>query len=138
MPLVMQRSGRLLYLLGGHLFLGIALAGAVLPLLPSTPFLLLAAACYLRSSEERYRWLTEHPVMGPMIRDIRERRGLTPQSRVVLVTLVWTWALSVGWRFDALKRPWLGVALLVVAGGGTLLLLRWRARTAPTALPDEA
>lgn len=119
----MQRPRRLFFLAAGHLFLGIALAGIVLPI-PSTPFLLLAAACYLRGSEERHRWLIEHPVMGPMIRDIQERRGLTLRSRIVLLTLVWVWAGSVAWRVDALSRPGIALALLTAALVGTGLV--WR------------
>jgi len=103
----------------GHVCLGIALAGIVLPV-PSTPFLLAAAACYLRGSEKHHRWLMDHPVMGPMIREVRAPGGPSATTRAVLCLGGIAWLVSIGWRLDALDRPWL---LSLLAGAGVLACL---------------
>ena len=62
-------------ILVGSLSIGLAFLGIFLPLLPTTPFLLLAAACYLRSSDRFYHWLIYHKWFGNYIRNYREGRG---------------------------------------------------------------
>jgi hypothetical protein len=73
---------------GGFACLGLAAAGAVLPILPTTPFLLLAAACFARSSPRFHRWLLEHPLFGPPIRDWQEHRSIRPRIKAFALTLL--------------------------------------------------
>lgn len=80
---------RWLLLLGGTLSLGIGAPGTVVPGLPTTPFVLLAAACYLRSSERLYRWLITNRVFGPVLETWRTHRGMTLRAKLVTLTLVW-------------------------------------------------
>ncbi|WP_128255056.1 YbaN family protein [Falsirhodobacter deserti] len=68
---------RLLWGIGGGLALILATVGAVLPLLPTTPFLLLAAFCLSRSSDRWHRWLLNHGWLGPPIHDWRTRRAVS-------------------------------------------------------------
>ncbi|MFY7950897.1 MAG: YbaN family protein [Armatimonadaceae bacterium] len=133
----MTRAQRWLLLAAGHTCVGIALAGAVLPLVPSTPFLLLAAACYVRSSEERYRWLTEHPVMGAMIRDFRGGNGIGWRTRITLIVLTWTWAASIAWRTKAWQNTKIGIPLAVFALVMTVILCLFR-RPKPTSNRSES
>ena len=56
--------------------------GVVVPLLPTTPFLLLAAACFMRSSDRLYRWLTRNRLLGDYIRNYREHRAMTWRANV--------------------------------------------------------
>ncbi|WP_051216124.1 YbaN family protein [Ferrimonas futtsuensis] len=73
----------------GTLCAGLGLVGMFLPLLPTVPFLLLAAACFSRSSARMQAWLFNHRLLGPVIRNYLERRGLT--LRQLLGSLVSIW-----------------------------------------------
>lgn len=67
---------RALWLICGLTSVGLALVGAVLPLVPTVPFLLLAAFCFARSSERLHAWLLDHPRFGPPIADWTERGAI--------------------------------------------------------------
>ncbi|HYE75937.1 MAG TPA: YbaN family protein [Blastocatellia bacterium] len=83
------------YLISGFTLVGLGIAGAILPLLPTTPFLLLAAYCFARSSERWHEWLLNHRIFGSYIRAFRERRGLTKaQKSRIAVTVTLTLAIS--------------------------------------------
>jgi uncharacterized membrane protein YbaN (DUF454 family) len=91
----LARSGvaRFWLLAAGHLSVGLAVLGAFLPLLPTTPFLLLATACYMRGSARFYNWLLNRPTFGPMIRNWREHRAVAPRHKALAILFI---LLSVG------------------------------------------
>lgn len=70
-----------LWLAGGVTALALGAVGVVLPLLPTVPFLLLAAFCFARSSERLHRWLLDHPAFGPPIRDWEERGAVGRKAK---------------------------------------------------------
>lgn len=81
---------RLLWLLGGLLALALGVLGVFLPVLPTTPFVLLAAWCFSRGSTRCEAWLLNHRLFGPMVRDWRERRAVplrAKQLATVMMTL---------------------------------------------------
>ena len=84
----MNRALRAAYLAAGFLFVGIGLLGLVLPVLPTTPFILLAAACFARSSERFYRWLLEHRAFGPLVREWREHRSIPHRVKLVAIAMM--------------------------------------------------
>lgn len=91
-----RRGLRLLFLALGAMFVALGVAGIFLPLLPTTPFLLLAAACFARSSERFYRWLLDHPVLGTTVRAWREHRSLPRRTKwVAILTMAGTLSLSI-------------------------------------------
>ena len=98
----------------GFVFLGIALLGVVLPLLPTTPFVLLATACFARSSEKWHQWMLQSATFGPMIRNWEERRCIS--CRVKLIAIVSMLAVG-GYSI------WLGVesTLARLLGGGLII-----------------
>ena len=80
----------------GTLFLLLGIVGAFLPILPTTPFLLLATACYARSSHRFYNWLMNHPVFGPLIVEWRTYHSIPWRIKLVAVaTMVITFSSSI-------------------------------------------
>ena len=97
----------------GTLSVGLGVLGIFLPLLPTTVFLLLAAACYARSSDRFYLWLINHRWLGSYIRNHYEGRGMRRRDKVV--TLIALWAgigVTAIWSVDAI---WLRVVLVGIA-----------------------
>ena len=80
----------------GTLSLLLGIAGVFLPILPTTPFLLLATACYARSSRRFYNWLLNHPAFGPLIVEWRTYRSIPLRvKRVAVATMVLTFGSSI-------------------------------------------
>lgn len=76
------------FLLAGCLCVGLGILGVLLPIVPTTPFLLLAAACYARSSERFYVWLLTNRIFGSYIRDWRDNRGLSLPVKVWVISVL--------------------------------------------------
>ena len=95
--------------------LGLGAAGIFLPLLPTTPFLLLAAACFLRSSDRLYRWLITHKRFGRTIQQYREHRAIPRLTKVTTLLLLWGTLAFSAWA--VLESAW-GRLLLLVIGIG--------------------
>src|SRR3972149_3980049 len=84
-----NRVVRALLIVAGTISLVFAAIGLVLPLLPTTPLLLLALACSCRSSERLYMWLINNRWFGEYIRNYREGRGVPLKTKVLAVTILW-------------------------------------------------
>jgi uncharacterized membrane protein YbaN (DUF454 family) len=107
------------YFLAGWLCLGLGLAGVVLPILPSTPFVLLAAACFARSSERFHRWLLEHRSFGPLVREWEQHRSIPYRTKLYAIALM---SVTLAVSIVLFVRPaWLQVALAAFG----LLLAAW-------------
>lgn len=107
---------RRLYLAAGVLFTGLGAIGAVLPIVPTVPFLLVAAFCFARSNPVWERKILDHPTWGPQIIDWRERRAISRPTKVVSIATI---AAGVGFTWITLGFPWvwISVAVLVIIGG---------------------
>ena len=108
----------------GSLSLALAIAGMFLPVLPTTPFLLLSAACYMKSSPELYRRLMSHPRLGPYIRNFNENKAIPLRVKIVSVTLLWMTLLYC--TFCVAETLWLKIVFLSVAAGVTIHILSYR------------
>ena len=116
-----------LLLSAGILAVGLGVVGAFVPLLPTTPFLLLAAACFARSSDRHYEWLLNHRWMGAYVRNYREHRATTRRVKVVTMALLWG---SIGYAAIAVADGWVvRTLLLTVAVGVTIHVLSLRVVT---------
>ena len=74
---------RILWLWMGHFFLGMGFIGLFLPILPTTPFILLASACYSRGSAKFETWLNQHKLFGPALRDWRSQKVIRPRAKII-------------------------------------------------------
>ena len=88
-------ASRRLWVIAGGVALGIGFVGIVVPLLPTTPFLILAAYCFSRGSRRLHDWLLEHRTLGPPIRDWREHRSVSGKAKLsAMIAIVLIFALS--------------------------------------------
>ncbi|MEL6933531.1 MAG: YbaN family protein [Pseudomonadota bacterium] len=87
---------RIFWLILGLISVGLAITGVVLPLLPTVPFILLAAFCFARSSQRLHAWLTNHAAFGPMIKDWNENGAIRPRAKkMAVVSILAVFGLSV-------------------------------------------
>lgn len=112
----------------GLLSTGLGILGIFLPVLPTVPLLLLAAACFARSSEKFYRWLLDHPRLGPLVGNYLDGEGVPLRAKVSAITLIWL-SVSISALF-LVALPWVRILLLAIATGVTLYLL-WLPTRAP-------
>ena len=124
------RVRKWLLLSAGITAVGLGVVGVLVPLLPTTPFLLLAAACFARSSDRHYEWLLNHRWMGAHVRNYREHRATTRSVKVVTMVLLWG---SIGYAAIAVADGWVvQVLLLTIAVGVTIHVLSLRVVTGGT------
>lgn len=125
-PVAQERTDRLprraAYLGLGYCSLGLAVAGVALPLLPTTPFLLVAAWAFGRSSPRLRRWLDEHPRFGPPLRHWREERAIPPKIKATAIAaLGGSWAVTTV-TVGGILVP--GIAAAAMLGVGAFILTR--------------
>lgn len=129
---------KVLLLCFGTLCVALGVLGIFLPVLPTTPFLLLAAYCYGRSSERFYRWLITNRWCGEYIRNYREGKGIPLRKKILSILLLW---MTIGYTIVfAVSQGWIRLILLGIAAGVTLHLLKTktlRPETRPSPTPQE-
>ena len=108
----------------GSFFAGLGILGIFLPLLPTTPFLLLAAACYIRSSERLYNWLLNNKWIGRYIKNYLEGKGIPLKSKVLSISALW---ITIGYSvFFVVNIFPVRIILILIAIGVTIHLLSIR------------
>lgn len=83
-----ERGVRLMFLLLGGMFVALGVAGIFLPVLPTTPFMLVAAACFARSSDRFYNWLLGHPLFGATVREWREHHSIPRRAKWTAIIMM--------------------------------------------------
>ena len=76
------------WVIAGSVFVVLGAFGVILPGLPTTPFLILAAACYIRSSQKLYDWLIANKTFGPYLRDYREGKGIPKRAKKIALVMM--------------------------------------------------
>jgi hypothetical protein len=105
----------------GTLLVGLAVLGIFLPLLPTTPFLLLAAVCYARSSPKLYNWLLNNKYFGNYIRNYREGKGIPLKAKIISISLL---ILTIGYTaIFVIHIFWVRICLLLIAIGVSIHIL---------------
>ena len=114
---------KFVYIAIGSIAVALGIAGVFLPLLPTTPFLLVAAWAFARSSPRLEAWLVEHPRLGPPLIAWRERRAIPTRAKVIAILAM---AASLAYLLWSPAIPIVGkaVAALVLAGSATFILTR--------------
>jgi hypothetical protein len=78
-----------IFVIAGTVSLGLGAIGVFIPILPTTPFLLLSAACYCKGSERMHRWLLNNRLFGSYIRNYKDGKGISPTGKIIASFLVW-------------------------------------------------
>lgn len=118
----MKRFVRVLLIAAGTLAVGLAILGIFLPILPTTPFLLLAAFFYARSSERFLHWLLTNRLFGAYIDNYRRGHGIPRREKILTLTALW---LTIGFSaFYVVHVAWLRILLGLIAVGVTVHLAR--------------
>jgi uncharacterized membrane protein YbaN (DUF454 family) len=112
----------------GTLCTGLGIIGIFVPILPTTPFLLLAAACYMRSSERFYQWLINNRIFGAYVRNYIEGRGMPVRIKIFTILLLW---LTIGLTIAfGVQNTIVRIVLVCIAIGVTVHIVLIRKRKA--------
>ncbi|MBC7088565.1 MAG: YbaN family protein [Tissierellales bacterium] len=107
----------------GTVSLSLGIIGIPLPILPTTPFLLLSAACYIRSSDKLYDWLINHQYLGKYIKNYRENHSIPKKAKVISITTLWLGISISAWLISKLI---ISVILFIVAIGVTIHIMSFK------------
>lgn len=113
MSVVKNRFLRGLLFIGGIISVAVGFIGVFTPVLPTTPFVLLAAWCFLNSSEKAHQWIHDHRILGPPLKRWQKHRSIARSTKITATVMI-VFSLTILW----LKGPHLWLKL-----GVTLLLL---------------
>ncbi|OGO17446.1 MAG: hypothetical protein A2Z15_00060 [Chloroflexi bacterium RBG_16_50_11] len=118
MQKTMQRR---LLIIAGTLSLGLGIAGILIPILPTTPFLLLAAYCYFRSSHRLHQWLLHNRFLGDYVRNYLEGKGMPLRLKILTISLLW---LTIGLSaIFAVQHIAVRLVLILIAVGVTIHII---------------
>ena len=110
-----------LYLASGFILVIIGVVGIFLPILPTTIFLILASACFIRSSPKANEWLRNHKILGMYIKNYQDKSGLTLKSKIINIILLWLMISVSAFLFTELW--YIRLLLFLIAVGVTIHLL---------------
>jgi len=112
---------RYLYLVSGTLLVAIGVIGIFLPVLPTTIFLILASACFVKSSPKAYNWLGNHKILGAYLKNYQDKSGLTIKAKVFNITFLWLMILTSAYFFT--NEFFIRLLLFAIAIGVTIHIL---------------
>jgi len=109
---------RRLMIFAGSFFVGLGILGIFLPILPTTPFLLLAAACYAKSSKRFYNWLINNKWLGIYIKNYREGKGVPLKVKILSISLLW---FTIGYSVVFVVNTFLIQSILILIAIGVTI-----------------
>jgi len=107
-----QKVVRALFFVAGSVSLALGSIGIVLPVLPTTPFLLLALACYCRSSKRMTKWVLTNKYFGSYIRRYKEGKGIPIKTKIVAIAALW---ITISYSAFFIVNSWWIVQLILFA-----------------------
>lgn len=105
----------------GSISLVLGLIGIAIPVLPTTPFLLLASFCYIRSSKHLYNWLINHRIFGPYIYNYVTYKSVKRNTKILALTFLW---VSLGFSIFLVPSIYLKILFLLAGTSVTIYLLK--------------
>jgi len=112
---------RAVFITSGTIFLSLGIIGIFIPILPTTPFLLLAASCYARSSQKFYNWLMKNRLLGNYIKNYLEGRGIPLKFKILTIFLLWITILAS--IYLVIIIYWVEMILIIIAAGVTIHII---------------
>jgi uncharacterized membrane protein YbaN (DUF454 family) len=118
---------KILLIIAGNITLSLGVAGIFIPVLPTTPFLLLSAACFLRSSDKLYYWLTHHKIFANYIRSYLKYKAISVRNKIISISALWiVIGSTIIFFIDTL---WVRIVLILIAVGVTIYLVNLKTLT---------
>ena len=114
------------YILIGTISLGLGIIGLILPVLPTTPFILLSSWCYYRGSERFHDWLINHPYLGKIVKEYSDNEGIPRDTKVKAIGLTWI-VVSLTAIF-VLESMFMRALIILLAIIGTIIILSLKTR----------
>lgn len=111
----------------GFISLGLGIIGAFLPLLPTTPFILLSAYLFAKSSDKMYNWLTNHSIFGKLIVDYKKNKIIPVHAKIIAITMLST-SISFSIFTLASGKIWLQILLLSISIGTIIHILSFKSK----------
>lgn len=122
----MTGAKKLAYLAIGTVSLALGVIGIILPVLPTTPFILLTAYCYYRGSPRFHEWLLNHKTLGPIVEEYGDGEGMTRNSKYTAIAMTWiAVSLTAIFLLDTIQQRALVISLAII---GTIVILRLKTR----------
>lgn len=122
----MSGAKKIVYLVTGTISLILGIIGLILPILPTTPFILLTAYCYYRGSPRFHNWLINHPVLGPILEEYSDGKGMRKESKQKAIIMTWVAVIfTVVFVLDIFHLRALVIGLACI---GTLVILSLKTR----------
>ena len=108
----------------GTLSIGLGIIGIIIPLLPTTPLLLLGAACYVKGSEKLYQLLLRNKWLGGYIEDFRTKKGISLKNKIISLSMLW---LSIGSSlYFVITMLWHSILLVIIALAVSIYILSFK------------
>lgn len=119
----LSKFNKKVLVVAGHSFVGLGILGMILPLMPTTVFLLLAAACYAKSSPRFYDWLHSNKYFGKYLKNYQDKKGIPLSMKVVSTSILWISILfSIYTIRDTSGFIYISILLLIIASAITIHL----------------
>ena len=125
-----NRPLKVVLIIAGIIFTATGMIGVFVPILPTTPFLILAAACFLRSSDRMYHWLLSNRIFGKYLKNYLDKKGIPLGVKVFTIILLWATILLSAFVF--VDIIWVSILLVIIALGVTIHLVMIRTYRGPS------
>jgi uncharacterized membrane protein YbaN (DUF454 family) len=121
------KSMKYIFVFLGIISLGLGVLGIFLPILPTTPFLLLSAFLFARSSQRLHAWLLNHKILGKYIRNFLQEKAIPLHIKIYSISVLWL-TIICSITFAASGKLWLQILLAAVAVGVTIHILSYKTK----------